>query len=511
MATSPFLDRWWDRLAIWNSGAGVDRLASALHPPNLFADALRAQGFGVPISGSWKNPSAAVPPALATYAVWGLLAENPEAAARWAFFDASAVCGAAAARQAAWIAALIALAAPGRTTMQLLRQSKALMPAGVSGGLDRILTGTAPLSDPVEIALRALTQSEGDFARAVGMAVASGGPADEAGLLAGLLSALTGAEIPVEWKDPLKDSYPAGFLLDSPPSGLQALLDGFAEGCLRSEPPSEVPIPEPVETEIVAVPLELPDISPNTQLARLGKTECQIQYLNIAAHQNRWELAIRFDEDLAKEPAFSIDQGSIHAKLVKPRLYAVVAESPISTQAHIQIGEQRVSFPLIQPQKWYACGPVANAEAEALDKVFRPEDVWELGEAFQGRSGIPIKWQPFELSGEFEIEPQMQGSPGAILLAAKLKFKDPGTHRVTLVAAPGGVIKLNHKVILRFQDQILPKPGAWSDVSASFTPTEECLFLVKLLRNREPASPVLLFFQNEQGQVVEPESLEWQA
>lgn len=171
----------------------------------------------------------------------------------------------------------------------------------------------------------------------------------------------------------------------------------------------------------------------------------------------------------------------------------------------VRLPEGEVTGRVLPSQPWMVCGPFVNHEGRGFDQTFRCEDLLTRSEVFNGRSDLPVKWTPESFPGIlFDLEPYFKSGPGALYLYARVTWP-AGPRRVVAATSPGTIVRINRHVAVRYHDTHTPAPRAILPYVADFTATGEDEILVKVLRNRDPIEPLVLYFLDAEGRLVEPE------
>lgn len=343
-----------------------------------FGQANLQAGLYAPIAGSFRNPLANGSNAIGRAPAWGLLFHgDPDAAAEHAYFDASIDHSSDGVWCAVAVATMVASAAPGTSSTDLVRQALGLLPKGSRAHQAIALclqqqnkgaepSAAAPLlphavgtQDSRNAALTfgylilSLLCAQGDFSLAVRTAAGCGGAAEQSALAAGAIAALQAGTVPGEWLDPLGSAYVAGHGLrdiqvpatieefaslvvdESQPvrSGLSLDADQpslFGQPTIEAAPTAGNPPETPEATQGSEakprdpwVPGErirsLLQSTPNCSHLKIGDLRIGIQYVDppSAAPSKTNRLVIGFENvgasEIATEPALSALEGWVAA------------------------------------------------------------------------------------------------------------------------------------------------------------------------------------------------------
>ncbi|MBS1721379.1 MAG: ADP-ribosylglycohydrolase family protein [Armatimonadetes bacterium] len=527
-----------------------------------FAAANIARGLVAPASGSFENPLAS--DATARPLLWGVLFPGrPKIARMWAQFDASLDHSQDGVHVPSALAAALASANEGCTALDLVRAitdslsadslghravSLALKCAGEPDPVQKLLArapeslpGVDQLSATSALAQVVLGLAVGrDFGSAVLTACSAGGAARSVGLATGAIAGVV-HQVPEEWRDPLGTDYVAGHGLRdlSPP----ATIEEFAEALLKKV----VPAPAPAQVALVLVSSEAPqtgeDVPPPIpapaeepvdpdvplwQLPAQSESQCWQQngldvtwtYLNgvrsalgrslkaSVTLQNTGEAAKDVSVSVSCPPGWTLATNGFSGSLApkEATTFGVVAQSPEDPQSGLILKVDDVAFnvPVVPERKWFAAGPFDDPAQRSFDTSFPPERSQRRGDRFSGRSNMPIDWHAVRSGMSFEPEPLFMSGPGVVILWAKARFTK--ACRLTMVAsgAPGVIVRVDGSPVVRYLDSHVPTGRNKAPYAASIEVQEESEFLVKLIRDRQPAAPFLLYFLDDNGDLVEP-------
>lgn len=425
-----------------------------------------------------------------------------------------------------------------------------------------MLPAIIPTQDPHHAALNlghlfvGLLLGEGRFDDTVRIVAGCGGAADQTTLAAGVIVALIQGEVPDEWCAPLGELYLAGSGLRDiePPDTLPQLATQILAACQSGgasfgPPPAQaqpaldfaasaeapaIPEPEAQATPDAAGPTEEmpqpigPLEPPHSAFAEdsmvLAATGVllRVQFLDppVLSEGKAVRLVLTFesgdDREAILEPQISHPEAwAVAHKVTSFRLrpgeetqFPIVVQPTNPAQGgalEIKVGRERLRVPLLGPVVWYCAGPFVNHDGSGFDRTFRPEDVQNTGEVFNGRSDLPVRWEAAAWPGvSFDVEPKFRTGAGVLYLWAKVRFAKDGRYRVVCAAPVGAILWADRKELVRYHDTHRPVPRAIQPYVAGFDAAGEVEFLVKVLRNREPLTPVILYFLDEEGKVVTP-------
>ncbi len=190
-----------------------------------------------------------------------------------------------------------------------------------------------------------------------------------------------------------------------------------------------------------------------------------------------------------------------------PFVARIPEDAPPGAASKIQIEDSlgTCAFPVFARGLWYTCGPFDNMDGNAFDRVFRCEDVLNQAEVFNGRNRLVVKWTPHHFNPTFyDLEPLFMDGAGAMYLYGSLTMLKSGRYRVVVASAVGVVVRINNEPIVRYHDTHRPNPRAVVPYVGEFDASGPFELMVKVLRNREPIPPVVLYFLDASGRVVQP-------
>lgn len=324
MAPNHSLDAWlvWARHLA--KGLPPETLSGSLHAgwtytsnEAAFGQANLARGFSAPMSGCFQNPLCDGAEGLGRAVLWGLVhPDNPERAARFAFFDASIDHAGDAVDCAVAVATM---AAVGGDPHRLLKAATDALPPG--GGAKRALTRlmqafnagndvmtayevlppSLPTQDPhyatlnLAYILMGVLYGKGDFGASIKIAAGCGGSSDQTTLVVGALLARE-TDIDEEWTSPLAEQFVAGHGLRGidPPETLDAFAETIASAGvfppgLPSTPVQEVvpgaleaDVTEPDQSEL-EIDLAVPTVSTAGLATRLQRWQEQTERASVTA------------------------------------------------------------------------------------------------------------------------------------------------------------------------------------------------------------------------------------
>ncbi|MBX7134244.1 MAG: ADP-ribosylglycohydrolase family protein [Fimbriimonadaceae bacterium] len=277
----------------------------------------------------------------------------------------------------------------------------------------------------------------------------------------------------------------------------------------------------------VAVPKDLLaalDKPADTGFVAIGDLRISAQYIDpptvVPGKTNRFVLTFKNEglEERVLEPHLSVPAGwSAAHKLSSFRVrhgeqsqFPIVVQAPSGelapvTNVRIELGGQDVLIPLLAGQPWYWVGPFVNHDGASFEKAMRAEDVQKTGDTFNGRSDLPIKWTREWCEGViFDLEPKFNNGAGVVYLWAKVRLGEAGKYRLVVATPVGARAWVDKKELIRYHDVHTPIPRAIQPYVAEFDCGGEAEILIKILRNRDPISPTVIYFLAEDGRHVEP-------
>ena len=170
-----------------------------------------------------------------------------------------------------------------------------------------------------------------------------------------------------------------------------------------------------------------------------------------------------------------------------------------------QWGSDHLKVPLIAPQLWYTCGPFQNIEMEAFNKPCPCENRLNLKDQFPGRSSVAVRWESKAFRGTiFDVESWFIGGQGAYVIAAQVRFEPGQRLSVIWAHSPGGELRINNELIVRYNDQTEPLGGLGTQYAGTFTTTDADTIMIRIMRHKNPCSRMVLYFLDDRGRVVEP-------
>ena len=117
-----------------------------------------------------------------------------------------------------------------------------------------------------------------------------------------------------------------------------------------------------------------------------------------------------------------------------------------------------------------------------------------------------VQWKRIASDGVvLDLEPIFNNGPGVAYLWAKVQFPVDGDLRILAASGVGAVVFVDGKRISGYHDEEpldLDRPPSHS--LAEFRTPGESVILIKTLRNRKPASPLVVAFYDRDGRVIHP-------
>lgn len=184
----------------------------------------------------------------------------------------------------------------------------------------------------------------------------------------------------------------------------------------------------------------------------------------------------------------------------------VVKPGPtLEAQLALKLDSTTVLVPLVPAQRWYVCGPFPNPDGSGFDRVFRCEDALSTSAVFNGRSDLPVRWEPTWQGGiTLDVEPFFKTGPGVIYLWARCELPSRDSVRLVAATGVGAVVKVNGQTVVRYHDVHRPVPRPIRPYVADLPAGGPLTLLVKVLRNREPLPPLALYFLDSEGRILVP-------
>lgn len=403
--------------------------------------------------------------------------------------------------------------------------------------------------------LLALSLGAGDTSKVLRLAAGFGGASDHVACAAGVLATLLHGAIDEEWLQPLGKEFVGGSSLREidPPSTLKKFEDLIAKAAephaegLRlqlvvvnqPDPPTEEPANEDAQPEapVEAAPTApqvrglsdgtraLITSEPDAAIFPAGDASVHVQYLDppvlIPGKAVKMVLSFssRTGEEAVIEPELKIPAGwqvahkltSFRVRATEESRFPLVVQPDEAAQGRLSlvVGKHDVQLPLRAPERWYAVGPFVNHDGQGFMNTYRAEDVQRTKEVFNGRSDLPVKWEPFLTPGVvLDVEPLFKTGPGVVYLHAMVRFEHTGPLRVVAAASVGVIVKIGGKTVVHYHDSHVPTPRAIQPYVGEFVPGERTSVLVKVVRNRDPLLPLTLYFLTREGEVIRPATFE---
>jgi len=465
------------------------------------------------------------------------------------------------ANAADYVKAAKAALPPGSTGQTALTRLLQAFNAGndletMHGLLPPALQTRDPQYAPLNLAfiVAGLLYGGGDPGKSLKATAGCGGAADQNALVVGLITAAD-ADLDPEWLDPLDEAFVCGHGLRSiePPRTIEDLADRIAsivrlppaaplETAPALESDVEVTATEPIEEATTAVQVKsMPAVVlasdlgrrltevPDEAVARVGDLVLSYKYVDapvaVPGKSNRLVLTVGNPgaSEVVVEPVLQSPAGWLTAsKLTSFRLrqgersqFALVVQAPQNsiiapvTNLHLTLNKHEVLVPILAGQPWYWVGPFVNHDGMGFDKPYRAEDVQTVGETFNGRSDLPVKWTREVFPGvEFDLEAKFASGPGIVYLHAKAMFAEPGRYRIVAATAVGARVWVDKKEVVKYHDTHTPIPRAIQPYVGEFEVDRYAEILVKVMRNHDPLPPLILYFLAEDGRHIEPIAFE---
>lgn len=181
------------------------------------------------------------------------------------------------------------------------------------------------------------------------------------------------------------------------------------------------------------------------------------------------------------------------------------APLPERVFARLRAGTAEYKTPLLPAQRWHLVGPFVNHDGSGYDRAITAESTLTLSYTFNGRSDLPVKWEQRWMEGvAYNLEPEFRNGPGVVLMWAKVSLPVAGKITVVCACSVGVVVKIDGQKVLAYHDEHQPVLNRLDRYAASFQSSGEFSILVRVLRNKKPLEPLLLWFMGPDGQVVHP-------
>ncbi len=564
MAGTESLDGW----LVWSRHFRAGRPAVSLTQTllNHFQSTTLEQGFGqinvhrglsAPMSGCFGNPFASGSSAIGRSLYWGLVfPDDPERAGHFAFYDASIHHGGEGVEAAVALARLTSMAAPGAMLPDLIRVATDILPASSAllGVLPVALESVAKRDGVRQawldlqgrdltsgsmtflVTLMAILNSDGKIDEALRIAAGCGGASDQATLGTGLIAGLLAGTTNPEWQQPLGDQYVSGFSLRGidPPTSItnfiaticaDALTNTKLEPVVTVGAPAEAPPALPPQPTLTP-PKALLEANPMESNFTIGELEVKLGFLASPIIQPgqalQMLLTIRSVSDGRTDidPQLRAPDGwTVAHKLAPCALdlnqsvsFPIVAKPALTTTGNLRLSLAGIDFllPIPQADGWSWLGPLANAEGLGFDRVFPVESRPGRTEIFNGRSELPVKWQDFALPPHLlDLEALFAYGPGVVYLAAQITFDRAGRYSLVAEGDTAVRVRIDGTFVLSYYDHHIPTSRPRAPYIAEFETLGTSNFLVKILRDGSPTSPLTFYFLNDEGRVVAPRSVEY--
>lgn len=407
-------------------------------------------------------------------------------------------------------------------------------------------------------AVAGLVAHPASFGSPVLAAAGCGGSADQSCAFAACVSSLIHDALPKEWLAPLGEEYVGSHAL----KGIQTegslkefadlVVDTYKKRGRRWEkeaPPlpaieaesgldSEEPKAEAKEPALQMVPdLDLAPPSQNlTQLlakkegftsSEANSIEVKWTHLDepILGPGQSLRLVLSFtnqgEDEAQLHPELILPEGWKFATRMSPfRLpggasqeFALVVVAPEAGfherhYVRLKLGTAEHRTPILPTFEWMSIGPFVNHEGSAFLTTISAENTLEIGRPYVGRSEMMVNWEPLhQKSVWLDVEPAFKSGPGAILMAAQLRFPSAGSYKMTIVGSPGVIASVDGIKVISYHDDHTPVPRRKDRYSANFATTGESMIRLKLLRGKSPCAPLIIWFSTPEGQIVQPISL----
>lgn len=279
-----------------------------------------------------------------------------------------------------------------------------------------------------------------------------------------------------------------------PPS--QALTDSLA----RKEPFTSS---EANGIEVLWTHLDEPVLGPNQSLrmviAFTNLTDSEAQLHPELILPEGWKFATRMGP-------FRLPPGARQE-------FALVVVSPESGfherhYVRLKLGTAEHRTPVLPTTEWRWIGPFVNHEGTGFTTTYSAENALELNRPYVGRSEMMVKWETLhQKSIWIDLENEFKAGPGALLLAARLRFPAAGSYRMTVVGSPGVIASVDGVKLIAYHDEHKPDPRRRDRYSASFATTADSEIRIKVLRNKNACAPLGIWFSTTEGQIIQPVSL----
>lgn len=412
--------------------------------------------------------------------------------------------------------------------------------------------------------LLGLLHGRADFGRALLVCAGCGWAADQACLALGAVQALRINGAPDEWRAPLGTLYVAGHGLRQlePPESIDdfcAIVGAAADehawqrptGLEEATPPQDAgteeqvdrmdgegPRPEEIPAAADPGPAVAPSLppvgeaneallkrlaaEPNASSIELEGVQVAVQYVDppVAKPGQTLKLVFEFtnvgEEDKTLGCSLAAPDGwQVATRLSSFRLRAgesssfpaVLQPGPDSALGPIELHVNRFSLrlPILSPQRWYVVGPMANHDGQGFERGFPAESKHRLSDIFNGRSELPVRWtEEPSLGVSFDVEPVFKNAPGVIYLWGRFSFPESRQAKLVAAASTGVVVWVDGKRVVSYHDEHEPVPRAKAPYAAGVQLGGDTVILVKVVRNKTPLQPLVLYALGDDGRLLLP-------
>ncbi len=410
----------------------------------------------------------------------------------------------------------------------------------------------------------ALLRGRGDFGDSVTLAAGFGGASDGIASVVGAISGFLAGEVPQDWLAPLTSDFISSFGLrtesvttrqqfedvvlgpeevvaDVLVEAAKVEVEAPAAAAIEPTLADEQPTPEPERTSLadalpegrtVETSLQPPSDSlkrlladkSHRMIARAGDVRITCEFPSGPTFEPEQvnEIVLHFSnlakEEAVVEPTLTSPSDwvlkhrltSFRLKAGESNAFAAVLKPPAAItkpeQLGISLGETNIKIALPTTQRWYTVGPLPNIEGTGWDKAYPCESVRNTKEVFNGRSNLAVRWKAQQFPDvEFTLEPMFLDGPGIVYLWTKLRFNESPA-RLVCAASSGAIVWINSLTVVRYHDVHQPVPRAILPYLAEIDAGQEFDILIKVVRNKVPIEPVILYFIGRGGDVLLPQS-----
>ncbi len=530
-----------------------------------FGDINIKAGIYPPFSGNFRHPLSGSAEVWVRALFWGI-ACTPHEAANYAYWDVecdqgsenaviAATLAAALSTQGPvdWLRRMIGLVERVTSAKQVLRLVAALTTEGYDPQeIHRRLPAANESRDPNDVILNlgylatSILAGRGDFNKTMTVAMGCGGSSSSTCAYVGaLLGGWIGA-VPADWSAPLGETFVSANVRKK---GLEvSSIEDFVQLCFGDLPTPQMPkvieavgaatplpvedpstgyvaelipapeVAEPAPVDVVE-PVVIPAVNSGSCVYVLDDMMVTVTYDDLpVAHPERTIRCIVTVESVGDELTVNpivhtpLDWTLAHrlvscriSKGAKQTFPLVVQPGEMEGPALVQFGDRFIPIVAVRPQAWYLTGPFPNFDGFGFEKPLRCEDNLRESETFNGRGDLGTRWKRRTFAGvTFDLEPYFMEGAGILCLHGRIVLPAAGTYRIVVSGSPGALVKVDNKTLIKYMDTHQPIRRPMKPYVADFQTHGICEITIRVARHLEPASPLTIYFLDDQGKVVMP-------